>query len=96
MSLEYPASGERQDWPEPVLVQNPGHVDDDMHISALDVFFEMDGRMSRCIKEVLEWYQEGDAGDLRRSELIELVETMTYLSTPSRGKVGKVGKVGNS
>ena len=30
VSLDYPASGERQDRPEPVPVQNPGHVDDDM------------------------------------------------------------------
>ena len=56
VSLEYPASGERQVRPEPVLVQNSGHVDDDIQISALDVFYEMDGRESRYIKEVLAWY----------------------------------------
>ena len=33
---------------------------------ALDVFYEMDGWTSRCIKEVLDWYREEDAGDLRR------------------------------
>ena len=47
VSLEYLASGEKQDRPEPVLVQKSGHVDDDMRISVLDVFHEMDGRESR-------------------------------------------------
>ena len=47
VALEYPASGETRDRPEPVLVQ--GHVDDDMQISALDVFYEMDGRECRHI-----------------------------------------------
>ena len=51
-----------------------------MHISALDVFYKMDGRESRYIKEVLEWYREEDARDLRRSELNELVDSMTCLS----------------
>ena len=36
VSIGYPASGERQHRPEPVLVQNPGHVDDDIQSSALD------------------------------------------------------------
>ena len=53
VSLEYPASGEKQDRPEPVLVQSSGHVDDDT--STLEVFHEMDERKSRCIKEVLDW-----------------------------------------
>ena len=56
-TLEYLTSGETQD-----------HVDDDVQISALDAFYEMDGRMSRCIGEVLEWYRGEDAGDLKRSE----------------------------
>ena len=54
VSPEYLASGARQDRPEPVLVQNPGHVDDDVQISSLDVFYEMDGRESRYIKAVLD------------------------------------------
>ena len=37
VSLEYPASGKKQDRPEPVLVQNSGHVDYDMQIFALDL-----------------------------------------------------------
>ena len=40
VALEYPASGEKQDRPEAVLVQKSGHVDDDVQISALDVFHE--------------------------------------------------------
>ena len=59
------ASGERQDRPEPVLLKNSGHVDDDMQISASDTFYEMDGRKSRHIKELSDWYREEDAGDLR-------------------------------
>ena len=47
-------------------MQNPGHVDDVTLISALDVSYEMDGRMIRCILEVSDWYREEDAGDLRR------------------------------
>ena len=37
VSLEYSASGEKEDRPEPLHVQNSGHVDDDIQISALDV-----------------------------------------------------------
>ena len=56
VSLDYPASGEKQDRSEPVVVHNSGHVDDEMKISALDMFCEMDGRKSRHIKEVLNWF----------------------------------------
>ena len=80
VSFEYPASGEKQDRPEPMLVQNSGHVDDDIQISALDVFHEMEGRESRYIKELLDWYRHVVAGDIRRSELNELVESMTCLN----------------
>ena len=40
----------------------------------------MDGRESRYIKEVLDWYRDEDAGDLRRSELNEILERMTCLN----------------
>ena len=65
VSLEHPASGGGHDWTEPVLVQKSGHVDDDIHISASDVFYEIQGRKSRHIKEVLDWYREEDAKNLR-------------------------------
>ena len=93
VSLENPAGGARQNRPEPIFVQNSRHVDDDMQISALDVlFYQMDGRKSRYNKEVLDWYGEDDAGDLRRHTLNEAVENMT---TPNafEGKVRKVRKV---
>ena len=61
----------RQSRPGSVLVQNSGRVDDDVRISALDVFYEKDGRRSRHIGEVLEWNQGEDARDLKRSDLIE-------------------------
>ena len=61
MSLEYRASGERQYRTEPVLLQQPGHGEDDVQVSALDVFYEMDG---------LEYRQE-DARDVKRNDLIE-------------------------
>ena len=63
--LEYLASGETQDRPGSVLVQKSGHVNEDVQFSALDVFHEMDGRESRYIREVLDWYQGEDAGDLK-------------------------------
>ena len=66
VSLEYPASGERQDRLQRVLV-------DDDNFSALGVFYEMDGRKSRYIGEVLDSYREQDSGDLRRRYLSELV-----------------------
>ena len=44
VTLEYPASGETQSRPGSVLVQTSGHVDDDVHISALDASHEMHGR----------------------------------------------------
>ena len=80
VALEHLASGETQDRPGSVLVQKSGHVDDDVRISALDAFYEMDGRKSRYIGEVLDWYRGEDAGDLKRSELNELVENLTCLN----------------
>ena len=77
VALEYPASGETHSRPGSVLVQKSGHVDDDVQISAFNAFFEMDGRKSRYIGEVLEWCRGEDAGDLKRSELNELVENLT-------------------
>ena len=50
VSLEYPASGESQDRQGSALVQKSGHVDDDVHISAPDAFYEMDGRKSGYIR----------------------------------------------
>ena len=44
VSLEYPASGEKQRLPGSVLMQSSDHVDDDIQIFALDVFYEMDGQ----------------------------------------------------
>ena len=67
VALEYFASGE---------VQKSGHVDDDVQFSALDAFYEMDGRKSRYNGEVLEWYRGEDDGDLKRSELNDLVENL--------------------
>ena len=52
--------------PASVLVQKSGHVDDDIQISALDVFCEMDGRKSCYIREVLDCYRGEDAGDLKK------------------------------
>ena len=46
----------------------------------LDVLCEMNGRQSRYIKEVLDWYREGDTGDLKRSELGEVVGGVTCLN----------------
>ena len=79
VALEYPASGETQDRPLSVLVQKSGHVDDDVQLSALDAFYEMDGRKGRHIGEVLDWYRGENARDLKRSELNELFENLTCL-----------------
>ena len=38
------SSDPTQDRPGSVLVQKSGHVDDDVQVSALDPFYEMDGR----------------------------------------------------
>ena len=61
-------------------MQKSRHVDDDVLISALHAFYEMDGRKSRYIGEVLEWYRGEDVGDLKRSELNELVQNLTCLN----------------
>ena len=42
-------------------MQKSGHVDDDVQISALDPFYKMDGRKSRYIRDVLDWYRGEDA-----------------------------------
>ena len=72
VSLEYPASGKRQNWSESVLVHSSDHVE--------GVSNDMDGRTSRYIKEVLGLYREEDDGDLRSNELNELAENMTALN----------------
>ena len=59
-------------------------VDDDVQFSALDVFYEMDRRKSRCTGDVLDWYRGEDAGYLKKSELNELVENMTCLNAPAK------------
>ena len=84
VALEHPAGGETQSRPGSVLVQKSSHVDDDVQISALDAFYEKDGRKSRYIGEVLERYRGEDAGDLKRSELDELVENWTCLNALER------------
>ena len=53
VALEYLASGETQSRPGSVLVQKSGHVDD-VQISALDAFYELDGQ-----KESLHWRSVG-------------------------------------
>ena len=65
VALEYLVSGEIQSRPGSVFVQKSGRVDGDVQISALDPFYEMDGRKSRYIGEVLEWYRGEDAGDFK-------------------------------
>ena len=41
---------------------------------------EMDGRKSRYIRQVLDWYRGEDAADLKRSEVNALVENITCLN----------------
>ena len=48
-------------------MQKSGHVDDDVQVSALNEFHEMDGRKSRFFGEVLEVSRRR----CRRSELVE-------------------------
>ena len=57
----------------------------------LDALFEMDGRKSRHIGEVLEWYRGEDARDLKRSELNEMVENLTCLNA-LEGEIWKCGQ----
>ena len=64
----------------PFLCRVQVMFDYDIQISALDAFYEMDGRKSRYIREVLDWYRGEDAGDLKRSELNELVGNLTCLT----------------
>ena len=51
VTREYLASGETQDRPGSVLVHESGHVDDDVQISALDAFHEME-KMPDISREV--------------------------------------------
>ena len=44
----------------------------------------MDGRKSRYVGEVLDWYRGEDVGDLKRSELDVLVENWTCLNAHGR------------
>ena len=89
VAVEYPTRGETPSRPGSVLVQKSGRVDDDVQISALDAFYEKDGRKSRFIGEVLERYRGEDVGDLKKSELDELVENRTYLNALER-KIWKI------
>ena len=45
VALECPASGETQSRSGSVSAQTSGHVNDDVQISALDAFYEMDERV---------------------------------------------------
>ena len=54
VALEHPMKSETPSRPGSVLVLKSGHVEDDVHISALDVFHEKNERGSRNIGEVLE------------------------------------------
>ena len=85
VSLEYPESGRKKAR----FVHYSGHVEDDIQFSALDVFYQVDGRESRQIKEVSDWFREEDAGDLRRNELNEYNVFEGKLGK-SEKKVGKV------
>ena len=49
----------------------------------------MDGRKSRYIGEVLEWYRGEDDGDLKRSGLGELIGRKICVNALG-GKIGKV------
>ena len=89
VALEYPSWSERPSRPRSVLVQKSGHVDDGVQISALDAFYEKDGRTSRYIGEVLDRCRGEDAEDLKRSELDELVESWTCLNA-FEGKMWKI------
>ena len=59
-------------------------------------FYEMDGRKSRYIGEVLERYQREGAGDLKKSELDELVENWTCLNALEEKKSWKSEKSNQS
>ena len=85
--LEYPASGETQDR-QGYLCRSQVMMMATYKFSAVDAFYEMDGRQSRYIREVLDGYRGEDAGDLKRSELNKLVDNMTCL-TLSRKKCGQ-------
>ena len=69
VALEHPVIGEIQSRSGSALVQNSGRVDDDVRISALDAFCEKDGRRSRYIGEVLEWYRGEDAGESQKKRI---------------------------
>ena len=64
----------------PYLCRRQVMLIDDVQISALDALYEMGGRESRYIGEVLEWSRGEDAGDLKRTELNELVENLTCVN----------------
>ena len=73
-------------------MQTSGHVIDDKQIPALDVFHDLDGGKSRYIQEVLYWYREKDAGNLRGKAPKQLVQNMTALNA-HRGRNSKtIGK----
>ena len=68
-------------------------MDDDKQFLALDVFSEKDGRRSHYRKEMLDWYREEDAGDLRGNQVNVLVEEMTALNS-LQGNIEKRLKAG--
>ena len=86
--LGYPASDERQHRPEPALVQNSGRVDDDKQFLRWMYSTRWMGRKNLYIKEVLDWFPEEDAGDLRRRELNKTNKNMTALNA-LEGNFGK-------
>ena len=77
VAVEYPTRGETPSRPGSVLVQKSGQVDDDVQISALDAFYEKEGRKK-------ERYRGEDVGDLKESES----DRIGHVSTLSRGRFG--------
>ena len=73
VALEYPASCETPSRPGSVLVQKSGHVVDDVQISALDAFYEMDGRKSRRIGEQMNWLRIGYVSTPSRGKIGKVI-----------------------
>ena len=90
VALGHHVRDETPSRPGSVLVQKLCHVEYDEHISALDVFYEKDGRENLCLGEV----SVGVGIEEKMPEISREVNQLNWLrigdiSTPLRGKIWK-------
>ena len=73
-------------------MQRSGHVDDNVQISGLDAFCEIDGGKNRYIGEVLDWYR-GERDFDKVADGINIQRPRIHLRESRKRKIGDNKKI---